>query len=92
VNPLEAIEAARTVEPNLVIADVMMPGVSGIDLAIRLKEICPTCKVMLFSGQAETADLLQIARSQGHDFEVLAKPIHPRDLLAQVKAAVNSGL
>jgi DNA-binding response OmpR family regulator len=87
VNPLEALEAARIVQPDLVLADVVMPGLSGIDLAVRLKEQCPTCKVLLLSGQAETEDLLAAAREQGHDFQVLAKPIHPRDLLARIKEA-----
>jgi DNA-binding response OmpR family regulator len=85
VNPLEALEAAQAVGPDLVIADVVMPGLSGIDLAIRLKELCPTCKVLLLSGQAETQDLLEVARSQGHDFTVLAKPIHPTELLARIR-------
>src|ERR1700735_532098 len=44
VNPLEALEAVRTVgPPDLVIADVIMPGLSGVDLAGRLKEECPNC-------------------------------------------------
>jgi CheY-like chemotaxis protein len=85
VNPLEALEVARTVGPDLLIADVVMPGLSGIDLAVRLKDQCPTCKILLLSGQAETGDLLEAARRQGHRFEVLAKPIHPRDLLARIK-------
>jgi DNA-binding response OmpR family regulator len=88
VNPLEALEAARTDAPDLVIADVVMPGISGIDLAIRLKELCPTCKVLLLSGQTATEDLLKASRRQGHDFTVLAKPIHPKDLLARVENLV----
>jgi CheY-like chemotaxis protein len=87
VNPLEALEAARTVRPDLFIADVVMPGLSGIELAVRLKELCPTCKVLLFSGQMETEDLLEAALRQGHHFEVLAKPIHPTDLLARIRDA-----
>jgi CheY-like chemotaxis protein len=90
VNPLEALEAARTLAPDLVIADVVMPGLSGIDLAVRLKELCPTCKVLLLSGQAKTTDLLEAARGQGHDFAVLAKPIHPTDLLARIKDAAQA--
>jgi CheY-like chemotaxis protein len=91
VNPLEALEAARTAEPNLLISDVLMPELSGIDLAIRLKEQYPTCKVLLFSGQAMTADLLASAREQGHDFQLLAKPVHPTDLLARIKGANAPG-
>jgi CheY-like chemotaxis protein len=83
-NPLEALDAARTLGPDLLISDVVMPELSGIDLAVRLKEECPACKVLLFSGQAMTIDLLQSARKQGHEFQVLAKPIHPTDLLARI--------
>jgi CheY-like chemotaxis protein len=88
VNPLEALQAARTVKPDLVIADVIMPGLSGIDLAVHLWEQCPNCKVMLLSGQIETTDLLETARKQGYHFEVLAKPIHPDRLLARIRDAI----
>ncbi|MFZ0311827.1 MAG: response regulator [Candidatus Korobacteraceae bacterium] len=78
--------ACSSQAPDLVITDVIMPGMSGIDLAIRIKERYPQCKVLLFSGMAATADLLEEARSQGHDFEILAKPVHPSDLLAKMAA------
>jgi DNA-binding NtrC family response regulator len=84
-DPLEALEAARTNAPDLLITDVVMPGLSGIDLAISLKELIPKCKVLLFSGQAATANLLQAAQSKGYDFELLSKPIHPADLLKKIK-------
>ena len=45
----------------------------------------PDCKVLLFSGQAETCDLLKEARIRGYDFEILAKPVHPADLLARLR-------
>jgi CheY-like chemotaxis protein len=61
-----------------------MPGLSGIDLAIRFKEQCPACKVLLIAAVAATADLLRSAREQGHDFQLLAKPFHPADLLALI--------
>jgi DNA-binding NtrC family response regulator len=83
--PLEALTAARSSVPDLLISDVVMPELSGIDLAIKLRSICPGCKVLLFSGQAATADLLTSAREQGHDFTLLSKPIHPTDLLAAIE-------
>jgi CheY-like chemotaxis protein len=61
LDPLETLEAARADCPDLVVADVMMPHLSGIDLAVYLKEMCPNCKLVLFSGQAETASLLDAA-------------------------------
>jgi hypothetical protein len=41
--------------------------------------------VLLFSGKAATADLLEKARSQGYEFELLAKPVHPTDLIAKLE-------
>ena len=85
-SPLEALNATREIVPDLLISDVMMPELSGIELALKVREYCPECKVLLFSGQAATADLLEKARADGHDFEVLAKPVHPSDLLAKIRA------
>jgi DNA-binding NtrC family response regulator len=83
-NPLDALNAARVEAPDLLISEVVMPELSGIELALRFKEECPSCKVLLFSGQAATANLLQKARDQGHDFTLLSKPIHPTDLLREI--------
>jgi CheY-like chemotaxis protein len=62
-----------------------MPGMNGVDLAIHLQSLCPKCKVLLFSGQAATQELMELARKDGHDFELLSKPIHPKDLLAAIR-------
>lgn len=84
-NPLEALDAARFKAPDLLISDVMMPEMSGIDLAIAIQSHCQDCKVLLFSGQAATSDLLRAARQNGHDFHLLTKPIHPTDLLTAIR-------
>jgi CheY-like chemotaxis protein len=86
LNPLEALELAHSEPPDLLISDVKMPQLSGVDLAIRIRERCPMCKILLFSGQAGTADLLDRARQQGHDFHLLSKPIYPSDLLRRIRA------
>jgi CheY-like chemotaxis protein len=80
-NPLEALQAAETDCPDLLISDVVMPELSGIDLAIQTRVLCSACKVLLFSGMAATSDLLEVARKNGHNFELLSKPVHPADLL-----------
>jgi CheY-like chemotaxis protein len=86
LNPLEALQVSLSEPPDLLISDVKMPQLSGIDLAIRIREQCPRCKILLFSGQAGTADLLHGARKQGHDFHLLSKPIYPSDLLHRIRA------
>jgi CheY-like chemotaxis protein len=87
--PLEALAAARLKAPDLLISDVAMPGISGIDLAIQMRALYPTCKVLLFSGQAATLDLLEGARAQGHDFDLLQKPVPPTELLFEVGKIIN---
>lgn len=87
-NPLEALDSAQVKAPDLLISDVMMPEMSGVELAIQLQAVCPECKILLFSGQAQTVDLLQKARAQGHSFELLSKPIHPTDLLNGIRSAL----
>lgn len=80
-----AVESARKLRPDLIISDVIMPDMNGIEAAINISGFLPECKILLFSGQAATADLLENARAQGHDFEILAKPVHPSDLLAKLR-------
>jgi CheY-like chemotaxis protein len=83
-NGTSALEIATLVPPQLLISDVMMPGMSGIDLAIAIRDAVPNCEVILFSGRAFTADLLTPARLAGHDFVALTKPVHPTEMLARV--------
>jgi CheY-like chemotaxis protein len=80
----EAIETALLMPPDLLISDVVLPGMSGVDLAITIKRIFPDCRIILFSGQASTANLISEAATAGHHFLLLNKPVHPKDLLAQV--------
>lgn len=81
-----AIEKARADRPELIISDVIMEDMNGIDAAINIRQFLPNCKILLFSGQAATADLLENARARGHQFEILAKPVHPQDLLAKLRS------
>jgi CheY-like chemotaxis protein len=80
-----AVERARFMRPDLVISEVLMPDTNGIEAAISIRRFLPSCKILLFSGQPATAELLEHARAQGHEFEILAKPVHPQDLLARLR-------
>ncbi len=84
-----ALEMAQLVPPNLLLSDVVMPGMSGIDLAISVKKAVPDCRTLLFSGQASTSDVLLDARNSGHDFTILSKPVHPHELLAQASRLLS---
>jgi CheY-like chemotaxis protein len=83
----KAIELLESFQPEMLIADVVMPGMTGIEAAIVIRNKLPKCNILLFSGQAATTELLEQARTQGHEFEILAKPVHPSDLLAKLRVS-----
>jgi DNA-binding NtrC family response regulator len=84
-NPLDALKRAQIESPDLLISDVMMPQLSGIEFAIRMKDLYPCCKVLLFSGYGNADLMLQSAQAKGYDFNLLSKPISPKDLLSQIR-------
>jgi CheY-like chemotaxis protein len=79
-----ALRIANEITPALLISDVVMPGISGVELAIMLKQSIPDIKILLFSGQASTVDLLEKARQSGYHFTALTKPVHPTDMLKRI--------
>lgn len=83
-NAEEAMETALVTPPEMLITDVVLPEMNGIELAITVRRVFPDCKILLFSGQASTTGLLASASREGHQFSLLNKPVHPRDLLARV--------
>jgi FixJ family two-component response regulator len=86
-DPTVVVSAASIKCPDVLISDVIMPRMSGVQLAIHFRQAHPECRILLVSGQTATADLLQQARSEGYDFEILAKPVHPTELLEKLRAS-----
>ncbi len=81
----EAIEKAKRFCPELVLSDVLMPEVDGVEAAIEIRKHCPETRIVLFSGQAATVEILARARERGHSFELLPKPIHPTELIKRLR-------
>ena len=87
----DALAHATERTPDLLVSDVNMLGMNGIELAIRFAEEMPSCKVLLISGLAATANLLRDAEAKGYKFEILAKPTTPHDLIAKVDSMFGGG-
>ncbi len=77
----QAMDAARHLNPEILIIDVVMGGMSGVEAAVLISAILPDCKVLLISGQHDSADLLEYIRQEGLAFDVLTKPVNPRAIL-----------
>jgi DNA-binding response OmpR family regulator len=82
-NGQTALKMASVRAPDLLISDVAMPEMNGVELALGMVSMAPACKVVLFSGHARSADLMR-AYEAGYDFPLMAKPMHPREMLGQV--------
>ena len=85
----EALAFIAANQPLFVVSDVIMPGMNGVAFAKLIRRTYPNCGVLLFSGNADTHDLLESARAEGHDFEVLAKPVSPPRILAKVASLIE---
>jgi CheY-like chemotaxis protein len=79
-----ALEMALARRPRILLTDVAMPGMDGIELAIAVRLALPGCRVLLFSGHATTMELLR-GRAAGYDFPLLSKPMHPVELVKRVR-------
>jgi CheY-like chemotaxis protein len=90
----QAIETIAQWQPDLAIVDVMLPQMNGIEFGRVLKSNYPSCHVLLVSGHPAAAELVEMARQQGLDFDILAKPLHPTlilDIVAQLLPGVKGG-
>jgi YesN/AraC family two-component response regulator len=67
-----------------------MPGISGIDLAMKMRAQYPKCKILLFSGHPATWGLIEDARVRGHEFHLLLKPVPPAELLLEIGKMVDA--
>jgi DNA-binding NtrC family response regulator len=85
-----AIEVVSGWRPDLAIVDVMLPNMNGIELAIVLKRSDRSCRVLLFSGQPTVEELVNKAKREGHEFEILAKPVHPTVMLDAISNLLHS--
>lgn len=72
--------------PDVLLTDVIMPHLNGVELATLISQRCPQTRVLLLSGQAATANLLKDATQGGKRFELLSKPLDPRILLKKLAA------
>lgn len=71
----------RSQQPDLVIADLIMPEQGGIQTIREIKRLCPEAKIIAISGGAPigSADPLEVGAT-----ELLAKPLDPDDFIATV--------
>lgn len=81
----EAVELARSTPPHVLVCDVIMHEMNGIEAARQIRSLCPECRIILMSGNVNTTQLLEDARSAGDEFQILVKPFHPTELINKLR-------
>jgi len=83
---LSGLKAARAFKPDLIVLDVMLPGIDGIEVLTRLRRESEVYVIMLTARTEETDRVVGL--SVGADDYVI-KPFSPRELVARIKAALR---
>jgi CheY-like chemotaxis protein len=81
-----ALSAIERFYPDYLLSDVLMPRMNGVELAMAIRNIRPGIKILLFSGQVGISEILEAGQKRGFDFALIAKPVHPLQLLERLKA------
>lgn len=80
------LKAARAIRPDLIVLDIMLPGMDGVELLTRLRRESQTYVIMLTAKTEETDKIVGL--SVGAD-DYVEKPFSPRELVARIKAALR---
>lgn len=88
-NGLEAIEIARKKKPDLILLDVMMPEMDGVETCIQLREKPETKDTIIAFLTARGEDYSQIAGFEAGADDYVAKPIKPRVLISRIRALLR---
>jgi two-component system OmpR family response regulator len=84
----EAIDEARSFEPHVVLMDVMMPGIGGLEATREIRRGAPDLPIVLLSARTSGADQ-ELGRAAGA-VDFITKPFEPADLVERLKAAISA--
>ena len=87
----EAIDTVAGAAIDLALIDVNMPGMDGIAVGREIRKKLPNCKILLITGSTEGSDRIIAARAKGLEFDVVAKPIPPEELLERISGLLRGG-
>ena len=83
----QAIELVESYQPDIVLSDIRMRRVDGIEAAKQIRQLHPECRVILFTASAVDSATKQSIKNLG--FEFLQRPLHPDDVLSTLRQSRN---
>lgn len=82
-----AVQLCRKMEPDIVIMDIQMPGLNGIDAAVKIRELCPDTKVIALSMHSEKHFIVQMFEAGAFGF--LLKKCASDEILKAIRQVVK---
>ena len=84
----EALTQAKSIQPDVILLDLNLPGVSGIEMLMTMRDYIPGVEIILLSGHLDLAQCIQGLRLDAFDY--IMKPIDINDLIDKIeKAGMN---
>jgi DNA-binding NtrC family response regulator len=83
------VELVRAMTPDVVVLDLRMPGIDGIETLRRIREQRPDTRVVMLTGHGSVEAGVEALRAEAFDF--LLKPVSPDQLVEVILAAVAAG-
>ena len=88
-NGLEAVKRARTFQPHLILLDIMMPEMDGIEACEKIRQIKGFEKILIVFFTARGEDYSQVAGFDAGADDYITKPIKPKVLISKVKGLLR---
>ncbi len=88
-NGIEALKVAKAEHPDLIVLDIMMPGMDGMEVCDRLRELPEFKKVLIVFLTARGEDYSQIAGFEAGADDYITKPVRPKVFVSKVKALLK---
>lgn len=85
----QAVEVLEEEDFDLMLLDLKMPGMSGLDVLEKTVEIAPRTKIIMLTAHGSLESAIEALRFGAHDY--LLKPASPDEILASVEKGINSG-
>jgi two-component system phosphate regulon response regulator PhoB len=83
----DALAAARATVPDLVVLDLMLPGMDGLEVCRRLRTAAPALPIIMLTAKADEVDRI-VGLELGAD-DYVVKPFSPKELVARVRAVLR---
>lgn len=85
-NGLKAVESAKTINPDIILLDVMMPVMDGIEACIKIRENPATRNCIIIFLSARSEEFTQVAALESGADDYIVKPVKPKILLSKINA------